>query len=187
MSMQEAKAAAVVGLQRAVGIGFYAYGALTGSAAARFFGLRAAAERSLERKDLIEAESLARELVALAEAHVDTWNYGNAIHHGHRVLGHVALERGDAAGAGRELVSSANTPGSPQLNSFGPNMSLAKALLERGEREPVLQYFELCSSFWAVEQVPTRDGVMSAAEALAMWAEKAKANEIPDFGPNLVY
>jgi hypothetical protein len=29
--------------------------------------------------------------------------------------------------------------------------------------------------------------VMPPAEALAMWAEKAKNNEVPDFGPNLIY
>jgi hypothetical protein len=27
-------------------------------------------------------------------------------------------------------------------------MSLAKELLENGQREPVLQYFELCRKFW---------------------------------------
>ena len=40
------------------------------------------------------------------------------------------------------------TPGSPQLDSFGPNMTLAKELLEKGQPDVVLHYFALCKNFW---------------------------------------
>ena len=43
---------------------------------------------------------------------------------------------GDSLAAGKYLVEAAHTPGSPQLNSFGPNVTLAKELLEMGLRRP---------------------------------------------------
>jgi hypothetical protein len=62
------------------------------------------------------------------------------------------------------------------MNSFGPNMSLAKDLLEKGEREVVLEYFELCRKFWKLHTGRLDD-----------WSRDVKAGRIPDFGANLVY
>ena len=59
------------------------------------------------------------------------WNYGNALHKGNIVLGRIALERGDIAGAKEHLLAAGQTPGSPQVGSFGPNTTLAKELLEK--------------------------------------------------------
>jgi len=73
---------------------------------------------------------------------------GNLIHEAHVTLGHVALAAGDVATAKAELLEAGKTPGSPQLNSFGPDMTLAAALLERGERDVVVAYFDLCERFW---------------------------------------
>lgn len=61
------------------------------------------------------------------------WNSGNRIHHGNLILGRIALTQGDVAEAKTRLLAAGKTPGSPQLNSFGPNMMLAKELLELGE------------------------------------------------------
>ncbi|HVW10013.1 MAG TPA: hypothetical protein VHC90_15600 [Bryobacteraceae bacterium] len=73
---------------------------------------------------------------------------GNAIHAGHSVLGLVALHSGDTGTAREELLAAGRTPGSPQLDSFGANMLLASELLKKGERDTVLEYFELCRKFW---------------------------------------
>ena len=51
-----------------------------------------------------------------------------------------------------ELLQGGQTPGSPQLNSFGPNMRLAQKLLEQGEAETVVQYLELCGRFWRMDR-----------------------------------
>lgn len=64
--------------------------------------------------------------------------------------------------------------GAPTLNSFGPNMSLAKELLERGEREVVLEFFELCRTFWECEE-----------GRLDTWSDDVRRGEIPNFGANL--
>ena len=55
-------------------------------------------------------------------------------------------------------------------------MSLAKDLLEAGEKETVLQYFELCRKFWT-----------SHGETLDDWTKEVKAGQVPQFGANLVY
>ena len=61
------------------------------------------------------------------------WNFGNYLHHGNIVLGMIALSQDDIEGAGSYLLIAGSTPGSPQLDSFGPDFVLAKKLLERGE------------------------------------------------------
>ena len=106
------------------------------------------------------------------------WNYGNRVHHGNLVLGRIALREGNIEAAKSRLIAAGNTPGSPQLNSFGPNMALAKALLEIGEREVVLEYFKLCSKFWKSER---------AKASLDNWGVLAAAGRIPDFRANLDY
>ena len=104
----------------------------------------------LDRGRLERAAVLANELLALSASYEDDWNYGNAVHHGHLILGRVALREGDTDAAKRHLFAAGRTPGSPQLDSFGPNMMLAKELLAAGETEAVLKYFQLCGAFWTM-------------------------------------
>ena len=106
------------------------------------------------------------------------WNYGNRVHHGNLVLGRIALREGNVEEAKSRLIAAGKTPGSPQLNSFGPNMALAKALLEVGERDVVLEYFQLCSKFWKSER---------AAARLDEWGVLVAAGRVPEFRANLVY
>ena len=98
------------------------------------------------------------------------WNYGNNIHHGNIILGRIALKRNDIEKAKEHLIKAGQTPGSPQLNSFGPSMGLAKDLLEKGEKDVVLRYFALCSKFWAMKQ-----------DRLDKWTALVKAGMTPDF------
>jgi hypothetical protein len=72
------------------------------------------------------------------------------------------------------LIASARTTGSPVLGSFGPNMSLAKELLEQGEKEAVLEYLGLCASFWKNDKLTT-------------WVQQVNQGWIPDFSANLNY
>ena len=104
------------------------------------------------------------------------WNRGNRIHHGNLILGRIALSKGDVDEAKSRLLLAGQTDGSPQLNSFGPNMLLAKELLELGETEVVLEYFELCKEFWS-----------SPRRQLEQWTDDVKANRAPQFGANLAY
>ena len=142
----------------------------------RFAFLPTLAKAAFEVGAIDEAEARARELLSLATTFRNDWNYGNAIHDGHSVLGRVALARGDVMTAKRELLEAGNTPGSPQLGSFGPNVSLARDLLQHGETAVVVEYFGLCRVFWKME-----------GGELDHWIDLASGATVPDFGPNLVY
>jgi hypothetical protein len=87
----------------------------------------------------------------------------------------VALAAGDLAAAKRHLLAAGATPGSPVLNSFGPNMTLAKELLERGETQTVLGDFVLCAKFWRSDR-----------GRLKAWTDAVKAGIAPNFRANLV-
>ena len=80
------------------------------------------------------------------------------------------------AEAKKRLLDAGKTPGSPQLNSFGPNMTLAKEMLEAGEKSAVLEYLQLCEKFWSME-----DG------RLAVWRRMISEGGTPRFGANLLF
>ena len=166
-----------------VGVGTYVFGAATGMPYARFLGLRSAAERAYWREDLDDAERLARELLSLADRYKSDWNHGNAIHHGQNLLGRIELKKNRLGPAIEHLHKAGKTKGSPQLSSFGPNMTLAKELLEVGETTAVLKYFDLCRGFWKADAyLPA-----GARHPLDRWRETVEAGGIPDFGANLLY
>ena len=116
----------------------------------------------------------------------DNWNYANAKHKINLILGRIAVKNGEIAKAKYYLIEAGNsilykvnsfgsemTFGSPQLRSFGPNMSLAKELLEVGERKIVLEYFEICRKVWSGK--------------IDEWAAHVRNGKVPDFGGNLKY
>ena len=117
----------------------------------RFYALRDLAKAALAAEKDNTAGNYATELLAMATQYPNDWNYGNAIHDGNMILGRIALHKGDVATARHYLLESGHTPGSPQLGSFGPNVTLAKELIEINERDTALQYFALCKSFWKMD------------------------------------
>jgi hypothetical protein len=116
-----------------------------------------------------EAGELARRTLKIAESFKDDWNYGNAIHYGHTVLGLLALRNGEVQLAVTELRESGNTLGSPQLGSFGPTMRLAKELLEHGRSQDVLEFLLQCQSFWK-----------SGGRWLSIWEKKITRGVVPN-------
>ena len=134
-------------------------------------GLKWAAEVALIAKDLDKARQWA---AIMLEDERRASNYGLHVHHGNITLGKIALAEGDVQAAASHLLLAGTTPGSPSLNSFGPDMALAKRLLEEGENEAVLQYLEQCARFWK-----------SGQDRLKAWTAIVRAGEIPtsrDFG-----
>jgi len=128
-----------------------------------------AAKAAFDAGDLAKARAYAEEVLA-----GDNQEDGQKVHHGNLILGRIALRAGDVAKAREHLLAAGKTPGSAPLNSFGPNMALAKELLEKGERLAVLEYFKLCANFWKSDQ-------------LDAWATEVRAGKIPEFGANLEY
>jgi hypothetical protein len=95
-----------------------------------------------------DVKSLAKEYLELALTYRCNWNYGNAAHDGNRYLGLVRLRNGNLEQAAAHLEVSGKTTGSPQLNSFGPDLDLADQLLKRGLIKPVEQYLVDINLFW---------------------------------------
>ena len=100
------------------------------------------------------------------------------IHQANLILGRAALREENIQEANKFLLKAGATPGSPQLNTFGPNMLLAKELLEKGEQKAVFDYFDLCSKFWTISH---------GKQQLEDWKKIISQGQIPDFGPHLKY
>ena len=132
--------------------------------------------RSVARGDVMKARDYAEELLEFAADDVDHWDYGNVVHKGNLILGRAALRVGNIKAAKDYLLRAGKTPGSPQLDSFGPNMILAKELLEAGEVQTVIEYYVLCGKFWKI-----------GSEHLKHWTAVTLQGRVPNFGPNLVY
>jgi hypothetical protein len=109
-----------------------------------------------------QASALANEYLDLAARNQGDWNYGNAIHDANTMLGLLDLKNGDPDAAEARLLRAGTSPGSPQLNSFGPRMHLAMALLDQGRLEGVKTYLKGVQKFWDLG----RDGVEAWLQAL---------------------
>lgn len=142
----------------------------------RFYILDQAAIKSFDVGKVEDAEAYAKESIELASQYQTNWNYGNAIHHSNIVLGRIALRNGDMEEAKVHLLKAGKVPSTPQLSSFGPNMALAKDLLEKGESDTVIEYLEQCSAFWEIDR-----------DKLEFWIFKIKKGDIPQFGANVYY
>jgi len=133
-------------------------------------------QAAFDAGEMEKATNYAGESLRLAADHQDQRDYDTAVHKANIVLGRMALRQNNVEKAKTYLLTAGHVNGGGVLSSFGPNMSLAKELLERGEKDVVLQYLELCKSFWTSSRgQPDR------------WIEEIKAGKIPEFGPNLNY
>ena len=107
---------------------------------------------------------------AMLEGSVGGWNHGNRIPYGNLTLGRIALLEGNIEEAKSRLVAAGETPGSPQLNSFGPDMTLARQLRKQGEADVLVEHLSLCSEF-----------SNSDRGRLEAWIAQVKDGETPDF------
>jgi beta-lactamase regulating signal transducer with metallopeptidase domain/tetratricopeptide (TPR) repeat protein len=169
----------------------------------RFYQLGTTAKAAFSAGNLAKAHAYAEELLGMASSFKSNWNYGNAIYMGNSILGLVALSQNDVKAARTYLLAASETPGSPQLNSFGPDMTLAQQLLERGEKETVLTFLGNISKFWKWPQNPIKDNpdiskllkehkndkdigdaskyLMSPEEKIKAWQETIRQGKIPQF------
>lgn len=140
--------------------------------------LNQAAEAAFEAGEYEKARQLANELLEMTKRVFPALSpiqpHEDSKHTAYILLGRLALRDGETSAAKEYLLKGGRVGSAPTLSSFGPNMALAKELLERGEREVVLQYFDLCSRFWENPK-------------LKQWAEEVRQGKIPDFGANLNY
>lgn len=127
-----------------------------------------------------EVEKQAQDLLKSALENQGDFEYGNAVHHGNLVLGRIALRRGKVATAEDFLRRAGDPPSSTDLISRGPNMTLAKELLEKGRKDAVLSYLDQVAKFWEYSDYDPHSN-------LTLWKKEVSAGRIPDFRQNLTY
>ena len=143
-----------------------------------------------EAGDLAEAKRLAQEWL---KAKDDTlkFNYGNVVHNAHALLGRIALREGDKTAACDHLIQAGRTPGSPQLDSYGPDFALAGEVLATGARAVVLEYLDLVRKFYvdswatstgfAINDPYAGEAVYRAhADKWNQWKKTLAAGQTPD-------
>jgi len=138
-----------------------------------FEALRARVEvarAAVAAEDFSRAREAATQALADAPRSKGIYVYGNALHWGHIVLGQVALAAGDVPGAVAELAMAGRTPGSPQLNSYGPDLELAAKLVQAGQRQAVTDYLRDCGKFWTDHD-----------QVIGEWIAAIQHGDRPDF------
>jgi len=133
--------------------------------------------------DLAKVKSDAEAALA-ANKNTQSWNYGNKIYDNHTKLGRVALRKGNLDEAKKQLLLAGHTPGSPQLNSYGPDFTLARELAEEGEYDTVIVFLDLVARFWANPDARTGANSKRVAsdhlKLLESWKKELHAGKIPD-------
>jgi hypothetical protein len=109
-------------------------------------------------------------VLEIARAWKTQWQRADAINSAETLLGYVELAEGRLVAAEAHLLASAQVPGSPVLDTWGPDLGLAAELLARGRRESVLQYLKLCKRFWDL-----------GPGAIDRFEEAIRAGRAPDF------
>src|SRR6266850_1280460 len=94
-----------------------------------------------------------------------------AVQRANTILGRVALRDGDVVRAKQYLLDSAGPQTARDIALAGPTLVLAKELIERGERDAVLQYLENCLQLW-----PRGESV------LRIWIADIRNGKNPNFG-----
>jgi len=146
--------------------------ALPASGETRFYQLEGVAKTAFKAGDMAKASAHAGELLKLAPGYAADWNDGNAIYTGNTILGLVALKHGDIASARNYLLAAAKTPGSPQLDSFGPDLTLASEMAAHGEKDSVIAFLGSISKFWDGHDAEIKE-----------WQEDIRQGQPPAFSP----
>lgn len=143
----------------------------------RFYDLDDALPAAYKAGDLAKVKTLTAEDLSLAAIYRCNWNYGNAVHDANRYLGLVSLKEGDVDQAAAYLVEAGKSTGSPQLDTFGPDLDLANALVQAGKTDAVKTYLAEVKTFWTMDN-----------GQITRWTAEINQGKKPDLSgpPNLV-
>ena len=142
-----------------------------------------------------KAETYAKEYLETAEQYKDNWNYGNAIFYGNITLSRGALYKNEMILAKKYFIRASKTPGSAQLNSFGPfvyknTTTLISELLHKKEKKVVIEFLNNCRIFLNHESTkkltPDEQKLKEKVQGynnryLDHVILQVQSNEIPDF------
>jgi hypothetical protein len=124
--------------------------------------------------DVIAAEALAPEVLLQAQRFRNSQSTNSLdsenVYNAYDALGRGALQRNDLDAAQKYLVLAATTTGSSRLESHGPNLSLAKSLLDLGYKEAVVTFLTSCKAWWPNPK-------------LDLWISQIRAGQTPELSP----
>jgi hypothetical protein len=95
---------------------------------------------------------------------------GDAIYTGNLILAQAALDTNDLAAARRYLLAAASTPGSKTIEQSGIDTTVARVLLQRGEKDAVLEYLHRGRALWP-----------RGAQAITRWENAIRGGRQPNF------
>ena len=95
---------------------------------------------------------------------------GDAIYAGNLILAQIALDNNDVATAKRYLLQAAATPGARRIELNGLDVSVARVLFDRGEKDAVLEYLHQGRSLWP-----------QGAQLITRWETAIRAGRRPNF------
>ena len=121
---------------------------------------------ALESGDLKTAEKLSKDLLK-NKVDVKSPNFGDIIYDINVIQGRIALRQNRISNAKIFLLESGKSPGSAVLGSFGPSLILDRELLEKGEKEVVLEHLDQIRKFWGGKE-------------LDQWKKDIEEGKIPD-------
>jgi hypothetical protein len=98
-----------------------------------------------------------------------------AIYTGNLVLAQAAADSGDLAAAGRYLLQAATTSGTPRIRENGPDTTVARVLLQKGERDSVVEYLQRFRDLWP-----------QGAPLLNRWENTIRAGRQPNFNNRVI-
>jgi hypothetical protein len=96
--------------------------------------------------------------------------YGNAIYTANVIFSQAALEKNDIAGAKSYLFAAVSAPRSQTVEQIGLDTTVVQVLLQRGERDVVLEYFKQGRHLW-----PLGGG------QITRWENILRAGRTPNF------
>jgi hypothetical protein len=130
--------------------------------------------------DLDRASSFAQELVLDFGQTSYARTYDQAAHIGNTTLGLVELRRSNVAKAKEHLMASIRAPLRMGYNNLGRiDMSLAKEIFEKGEKDAVLEYLKLCLTVPNFKIYP--ESYADEMYALKLWIEQIAKGTTPNF------
>src|SRR5207253_1306425 len=95
---------------------------------------------------------------------------GDAIYTANLILSQTALDRNDLAASKRYLMEAAATTGAKSIEQNGLDTSVVRNLLQRGERDIVLEYLNRGRTLWP-----------QGVQFITRWEGQIKAGRMPNF------
>jgi hypothetical protein len=95
---------------------------------------------------------------------------GDAIYTGNLILAQTSLDKDDVANAKQYLLQAATTSGAHRIEQNGLDVSVARVLFDRGEKDAVLQYLQRGRVLWP-----------QGAQTIGRWENAIKAGRKPNF------